>query len=174
MKAQIKINKAKVKNNISCSVSKYENGTKRSYNFTGSLIALEGFYSSDNICYDTELPTLKVGTTVICNNIEMGEAVYERCATIFAERANIGDLNPSVDLHLEFNTLNVKETNILISNVTRIYVESNTSLRDSSTRVNDALASLRKASTNNAQVNAARLGMTNVINKVLTSVKTYL
>jgi hypothetical protein len=174
MKAQIKINKAKVKNNISCSVSKYENGAKKSYNFTGSLIALEGFYSSDNICYDTELPTLKVGTTVICNNIDMGEAVYERCATIFAERANIGDLNPSVDLHLEFNTLNVKETNILISNVTKIYVESNTSLRDSSTRVNDALASLRKISSNNSQLTAARLSAASMLNSIKKTAKSYL
>lgn len=174
MKAQIKINKAKVKSNISCSVSKYENGTEKSYNFTGSLIALEGFYSSDNICYDNELPTLKVGTTVICNNIEMGKAIYERCATIFAERASRNDLNPSVDLHLEFNTLNVKETNILISNVTKVYVESNTSLRDSSDKVNDALASLRKLSSNNSQVAAARLGAQSMLNSIKKTVKSYL
>lgn len=174
MKAIIKINKSKVKSNISCSVSTYPSGEKKSYNFTGSLIELNGFYSSDNICYDNELPTLKVGTTVICNNIEMGEAVYERCAAIFAQRAASGDLNPSVDLHLEFNTLNVKETNILISNVTKVYVENNTSLRDSSDKVNDALASLRKLSSNNSQVAAARAGMLNLVNKIQETAKTYL
>jgi hypothetical protein len=174
MKATIKLNKAKIKSNITASIS-YHPGTEtpRSYNFTGSMIELEGFYSSDNICYDAELPTLKVGTTAIINP-EAGQAVYERCATIFAQRAAEGNLNPSVDLHLEFNTLNVKETNILISNVTKVYVESNTSLRDDSSKVNDALASLRKLSSNNSQVAAARAGMLNLVNKVKETAKTYL
>lgn len=174
MKVTLKINKAKAKSNITASISRNQDQSFRSWNFTGTMIELEGFVSSDGINYDKELVGLQVGTTVIVTNEALGEAIYEKCADIFAKRANVGDLNPSIDLHLECNTVQPKESNILVSNVNTAYVKSNTSLRDNSAKVIDALASLRKASANNAQVNAARLGMTNVMNKVMSSVKTYL
>ena len=174
MKVTLKINKAQTKSNISASISRNEDGSFRSWNFTGSIIALEGFVSSDGINYDKELVGLQVGTTAIVKNEALGEGIYERCAAIFAQRAATGDLNPSIDLHLTANTVQPKETNILVSNVTAAHVEAATSLRDSSVRVNDALASLRKLSSNNSQVAAARAGMLNLVNKVKETAKTYL
>ena len=174
MKVTLKINKAQTKSNISASISRNEDGSFRSWNFTGSIIALEGFVSSDGINYDKELVGLQVGTTAIVKNEALGEAIYERCAAIFAQRAATGDLNPSIDLHLTANTVQPKETNILVSNVTTAHVEAATSLRDSSVRVNDALASLRKLSSNNSQVAAARLGAESMLKSLKNTVKSYL
>lgn len=174
MEVTLKINKKKEKTNISASISRNEDGSFRSWNFTGSMIALEGFVSSDGINYDKELVGLQVGTTAIIKNEALGEAIYERCAEIFSLRKANGDLNPSIDLHLTANTVQPKETNILVSNVTTAHVEAATSLRDSSLRVNDALASLRKLSSNNSQVAAARLGAQSMLNSIKKTVKSYL
>lgn len=174
MKIVLKINKKREKNNITCSISRDASGKFTSYNFTGTMIDLEGFVSSDGINYDKELVGLQVGTTAIVKNEALGEAIYERCAAIFAQRAATGDLNPSIDLHLTANTVQPKETNILVSNVTAAHVEAATSLRDSSVRVNDALASLRKLSSNNSQVAAARLGAESMLKSLKNTVKSYL
>lgn len=174
MKIVLKINKKKEKTNISASISRNPDSSFRSYNFTGTMINLEGFVSSDGINYDKELVGLQVGTTAIITNEALGEAIYEKCAAIFAQRAAAGDLNPSIDLHLTANTVQPKETNILVSNVLTAHVESATSLRDSSVRVNDAIASLKKVSASNTQVQAARLGLGSMLNSAKQAIKTYL
>lgn len=174
MKVVLKINKAQTKSNISASISRNEDQSFRSWNFTGSMIALEGFVSSDGINYDKELVGLQVGTTAIIKNEALGEAIYESCAAIFAQRKAAGDLNPSIDLHLTANTLQPKETNILVSNVIKAYVEEATSLRDSSISVNDAIASLRKISSNNSQLTAARLSAASMLNSIKKTAKSYL
>jgi hypothetical protein len=186
MKVVIKLIKANNKTNITCSISHYPDGEFRSYNFTGKLLSCEGFVSREGTNYDNELVAIDCGTTVIISNEAQGQAIYEKAATIFAQRAAEGDLNPALDLMIECNSINPTNTNILVSKVTKVYVESNTTLANSNENIEDALNNLRKFSNArttitttprsaatakvNNQLTSARKGL----NNILSSVKSYL
>jgi hypothetical protein len=182
MKVQIKLIKSNAKTNITCSTSHYPDGEFRSFNFTGKLISCEGFVSREGINYDNELVEIDCGTTVIINNQAQGEAIYEKAGAIFAQRAAKGDKNPALDLLIECNSINPTNTNILVSKVNKVYVESNTTLASSKENIEGTLNNLRRFSnarttisttpqrTVNNQLSSARKGL----NNILSSVKSYL
>jgi hypothetical protein len=186
MQVKIKLIKSNVKSNITCSTSHYPDGKFRSFNFTGKLISCQGFVSREGINYDNELVNIDCGTTVIINNQAQGQAIYEKAGSIFAQRAATGDKNPALDLLIECNSINPTNTNILVSKVTTVYVESNTTLASSKENIEDALSNLRKFSgarttittsttstprpSVNSQLTSARKGL----NNILSSVKSYL
>lgn len=165
MKATVKIIKSNKKSNITCSVSKYEDGTFRSFNLTGSLTGLEGFVSREGVNYSEELVGLNVGTTLIIANEAAGQAIYERCGEIFAARAEAGDKNPAVELLVECNTVNPTSTNILISNITRAFVNKEATVSPSSESILDSLAALKEFSAAKTTI------MTNSVNNNLPAVK---
>jgi hypothetical protein len=183
----IKLIKNNAKTNVTCSISRDEQGRFISMNFTGRLISCEGFISSEGINYDKELVGIDCPTTVVITNEAQANAVYERLGSIFADRLQAGDKNPAVDLRILSNGLRVTDTNILVTNVEKVFVNSNTSLANTSDRINDSLEALRKFSAAkstitsnslNSQLQAARGGLnatlTDLVNTAKRSVKTYL
>jgi hypothetical protein len=175
--ARVKVIKSKEKENITASVSKDPDGSFKSWNFTGSLVELDGFVTKDGINFDQELVEIDCPTTILISKKEQGESVYERCAEIFEQRARNNDPNPAIDLVIEAKTVRPKETNILIVNITSIFVDSDTQIVDSSEIVENAIAKLKanSASKPKPQVSAARNSLTNMLGRGVTRiVKTYL
>jgi hypothetical protein len=174
--ATIKLIKNKAKTNVSGSTSYNEDGTFRSFNFTGKLVALEGFTTKDGVNYDKELVQIDCPTTILVSSETMGQAIYDRCGEIFAKRASEGDLNPAVDLVVDARTLRPRETNILITNIKHSRVEADTQLVDNSTDVEDVLAKLKansaaRANNSNNTVQAARAGASNLAKAGLNLIK---
>ena len=178
--ATIKIIKGKEKTNITASISHTEDGGFKNYNFTGKLVSLEGYVTKDGRTenaagekYDDALVSIDCPTTALIFNEDQGNAIYDRCAEIFEERAAIGDSNPAVDLVLTVKTVRPKETNILLVNVKQAYVDADTQIVDNSATVDDVLTKLKanSASNQNNQVSAARAGLSRLVKKVA---KTYL
>lgn len=179
----IKLIKNNAKTNVTCSISRDAQGNWKSMNFTGRLISCEGFISSEGINYDKELVGIECPTTVVITNEDQANAVYERLGAIFADRLAAGDKNPAVDLRILSNSIRPTDTNILVTNVEKVFVNSNTSLANTSDRINDSLAALRKFSaakstitsnSTNLQLQAAKQGLNSLVNTVKKSVKTYL
>ncbi len=186
----IKVIKNNTKENITCSISKFQDGQFRSLNITGSLTECEGFYSREGINYDKEIVQVDCATTVLITDQTVADAVYERCAQIFADRRISGDKNPAVDLQIEANSVNITDTNILISKVTKIYVNPNTTLSNTSDSILNSLNNLKAYSASKStiisnsisnslqsakpQLNAAMKGLNSLANSVKHSVKTYL
>lgn len=173
--AKIQIIKAKAKNNITASITKHSDGSFKSFNFSGNLVELEGYVTKDGKNYDKQLVEIDCVTTAIQYNQEIGEAIYERCGEIFAERELNNDPNPAVDLVLEVKTVRPKETNILLVNIKSMYVDDKTQPVDTSDRVDDVIAKLKANSAASAkarsQVSSARAGLSNLVKR---AVKTYL
>jgi len=174
--AKVKLVKAKNKNNITASISKKEDSSFKSWNFTGSLIELEGFVTKDGVNYDKELVEIDCPTTIILYKENIGNEVYQRCAEIFEERAAIDDINPAVDLIVEVKTVRPKETNILLVNIKSIYVDNDTQIIDTSERIDSVITKLKanseqKAIVRKSQTSAARAGLTGLASKII---KTYL
>lgn len=163
--ATLKITKGKEQNNISASIS-HKDADKtqfKSWNFTGNLVSLKGYTTKDGVNYDEELVSIDCPTTAIIYNKEQGDAIFERCAEIFTERASVGDINPAVDLVLELKTVRPKETNILLLNITKAYVDADTQIIDTSETVEATIAKLKansaKKQSERKQNLAARAGL---------------
>lgn len=166
----LRLIKNNTKSNLTASISRFEDGSIRSYNFTGKLIECKGFRSSEGKDYSNEVVEIECGTTVLLNEL-LGGFIYKEAGDIFAKRAAEGDKNPCVELQIECKSLNVTETNIIISNVMKAQLDSSARLADNTDRIMNNLAALK---TRGAQVNAARAGMGSLLNTVKKVAKTYL
>ena len=177
IQATLTLIKAKEKANITASVSQNQDGTFRSWNFTGKLSHLEGYITKDGVNLDQELVQVDAPTTVLIFNEAQGEAIYQRCQEIFDAREEQGDPNPAVNLDVVAKTVRVKETNILIVNVKQAYVDADTQIIDNSDNVLANLAKLRANSANKPkpQASAARAGLTSALGRAAKRIaKTYL
>lgn len=175
--ATIKLIKSKEKSNISASISDNQDGTFKSWNFTGKLVSLEGYVTKDGKNFDNELVAIDCPTTALIFNEQQGQAIYERAGEIFAQRELEGDPNPAIDLVLTVKTVRPKPTNILLVNVKQAYVDADTQIVDDSETVEDVIAQLKANSTSKPkpQVNAARASLTNALGRAARKVaKTYL
>jgi hypothetical protein len=180
MYCELKLIKNNNKANISYSISQYPDGTFRSYNFTGKLTSCEGFQSREGINYDKALVEVNCSTTLIITNQAQGAAIVDKLASVFEDRYSVGDKNPAVDLKVECNSVNPTNTNILITNVKKVFVERNTTLANNKQNIEDALSNLRSFSNTrstistspkvNTQLSSARKGLTSVIS----SIKSYM
>lgn len=174
--ATLTLIKNKEKSNITASVSQNQDGSFRSWNFTGKLSHLEGYTTKDGVNLDQEIIQVDAPTSVLIFNEEQGEAIYNRCAEIFEERSQQGDPNPVVNLDVIAQTVRVKETNILVVNVKQAYVDAEAQIIDNSDNV---LANLAKLKANSAaktkpQVSVARASLTSALGKSMKLIKTYL
>ena len=170
MKFELTVIKNNKKDQISHSVSTYEDGDFRSYNFTGSLSSLDEFYTADGVDLSNELVSADVPSTVIVNNESMGEAILERVEAIFIERALNNDGNPAIKLVGECESIKVPG-NIILSKVSRLVVDAEVELKQRST---DVLANLRKGRTTpgSQMANAVR-NSNSVVSKAGNFVKKY-
>lgn len=178
--------KSAQKENITASVSQNENGTFRSWNFTGKLSHVEGYTTKDGVNLDKEIVEVDAPTTILIFSESQGEAIYQRCAEIFQARQKQDDPNPAVNIDVVAKTIRVKETNILIVNVKQAYVDPETQIIDNSDSVLENLAKLKANSAANAaanaannapkpQVSAARAGLSRALGKGIKRIaKTYL
>lgn len=177
IQATIKVIKAADKSNITASISRNDDGSFRSYNFSGKLTSLDGFVTKDGKSYDKELVQIDCVTTALVFSENQGSAIYERCAEIFAQREANNDPNPAVDILLTLKTVRPKATNILLVNIKEAFVDADTQVVDNSETVEDAIAMLQanaaknKANAPKQQVSAARAGLSGLAKRI---VKTYL
>lgn len=179
MKSVLKLIKNKAKSNVTYSISRFEDQSFRSLNLTGKLVSCEGFISSEGQDYSNELIGIDCATTVVITNQAQAEAILERLQSIFDSRNLSADSNPAVDLLIESNSIRPTSTNIIITNVSKIFVESNTSLANSTDNIIESLAALKSFSaakstlTSNAQLNAAKIGLSSALSSIQKSVKSY-
>lgn len=177
IQATIKMIKSKEKSNISASISTNQDGSFKSWNFTGKLTSLEGYVTKDGVNFDSELVAIDCATTALIFNEQQGEAIYQRAAEIFEQREAEGDPNPAVDLVLTVKTVRPKETNILLVNVKQAFLDADTQIVDNSETVENVIAKLKANSAAKAkpQVSAARAGLGNALQRSMQRIaKTYL
>lgn len=146
IQATIRVNKAQAKDNITYSISKDKaTGAFRSVNITGSLVACEGFVTSDKVNLDQEVLASTAGTTLLIYDNKVGANIAKTAKHIYAERAAVGDLNPTIEINFSAETFSITETNILAKGISNVSVNANATLVDSSEQ---ALANLQKANSN--------------------------
>lgn len=170
MRGILKVTKKMSKSNITYSVSTSSNNDYRSHNFTGTLINLKNYHtrdgkrhSSDGQLYDELLCTIDCATTLIINDKQVGDYVVKECERIFNDRITEGNNYPTILFNFTCQQLNVKPTNIIISNVTALDIDSDTVLGDDANTVDNALDQLlsnKTKSGSSATVDAALSGMT--------------
>lgn len=174
IKATLKVTKAQTKSNITGTISYNEDGSFRSYNITGNLVELKNYVTRDGVDLSNELVQIDCPTTALLFNQTQGEAVVEKCAEIFANRAAKGDLNPAIDLIIEAKSVRPRETNILIVNIKSIFVDADTQIVDRSDNVLDTIAKLKANSAkSNAQTSIARQSA-NFLNKAVTKTREFI
>lgn len=169
MKFELTVIKNNKKDNVSYSVSNYQDGDFRSYNFTGSLTSLDNFYTADGVDLSNELVTADVPTTIIVNNEAAGEAILEKAEQIFIERSLNGDGNPAVKLIGECESVKVPG-NIILSKVSKIMVDGEVELQQRST---DVLANLRKGRTSAGSQMANKVKENSLLGSASQFVKKY-
>ena len=156
IQATIKVNKAQAKSNITHSVS-LDRVTNmfRSINITGSLVSCEGFVTSDKVNLDKQVVSADVGTTLLISEERVGKKLINTIAQIYAERAENGDKNPTIEINFTAETFSITKTNILAKGITELSVNADAQLVDSSEQ---ALANLQvaKTSSKNGALSAAR------------------
>lgn len=155
MEATIQILKKSEKDNITYSISRYNDGTFRSYNFTGTLVALSNYQTNDGIDLSEDIVKANIPTTFIINNESIGEAIVEKAEEIYAKRLSNGNLNPAIELTVSARSLKIP-TNILISGIVKAHINEDVILADTSDRILSQLQSAknRKPKT---QLNLAKM-----------------
>ena len=145
--ATIKINKAQAKDNITYSISRHRdaNNSFKSVNFTGSLVACKGYYTSDKVNLDREVVEANVGTTLLIEDNELGAKIAKTAKHIYAQRKAAGDRNPTIEVSFTCVSLTPTETNILAKGISNVEINANAQLVDDSAK---ALANLEKAKSN--------------------------
>lgn len=174
IKATLKLTKAQDKSNITGTTSFNDDRSFRSINLTGNLVELEGYVTRDGQDLSEELVGIDCPTTALIFNEAQGQAVVEKCAEIFADRAAKGDLNPAVDLIIEAKSLKVKPTNMLIVNIKHMRVDADTQLLDRSDNVLETIAQLKANSAKaNAQTSIARQSA-NLLNRAVAKTRDFI
>jgi hypothetical protein len=140
MKLTVTVIKRNTKDNITYSVSKYNDGAFRSINITGTLECLSGYFTKDKVDMSQQIVDAELPVTLIINNQETGEAIIEECEDIFHQRNLNGDFNPAVSLEVEARSLSIPG-NILITAITNVSINEDAVLEDSAEVV---LAKLKK------------------------------
>ena len=156
IQATIRVNKAKNKDNITYSISNDKvTGKFRSVNITGSLIACKGFVTSDKVNLDEQVLASTAGTTLLIYDNKVGANIAKTAKQIYADRAAVGDLNPTIEINFTAETFSITQTNILAKGISNVSINANATLVDSSEQ---ALANLEKANKNSSKIalNAAK------------------
>lgn len=144
IKATVRINKANHKKNLTYSISNYQDGSFRSVNFTGSLVACSGFVTSDKVNLDQQVLEANVGTTLLITDNKLGAQIAKTAQKIYADRATQGDKNPTIELNFHADSFSITATNILAKGISNVEINANATLVDDSAKALEMLAQAKE------------------------------